>query len=91
MKASLPDPSDQISIYNVLAASKQACDSNGNHKGTSMWGVKHFTTESAAAFLLLCLYLKNKETSYKQERLLSSWKKVVDHFLKTYATDDDIA
>lgn len=48
-------------------------------------------TKSAAVSLASHLCLKYKKVSDKPDDVLSSWQKLMKHFMETYATDDVIA
>lgn len=45
---------------------------------------------SVATYLALHLYLNKKKSLDKLEGMLSFWKKIENHLLRAYATDDTI-
>lgn len=84
------DKSYSISIFNFLANYKPAPDLNEIPKDTAMWCPEHFMSKFAATSLASRIHFTNKKFLDKLEGMLSCWKEILNHTLKTYVTDDII-
>lgn len=87
MKSHTFDAAEQKTPLSFLD-SKMAYDTNGVHEGAAMWLFHLFMKKFASAILNACTCLKPRKKRRLAERILTTYCKVVNCLLSTYATDD---
>lgn len=89
MKSYMFDSSDRISIHGLLSVFQIACNINMVHERAWM-SIFIFSTKKAYQSHPHHLYLSSSRRA-RQERKFTSWSKVLNYMLATYANKDIIA
>lgn len=77
-----------ISVVRFLSSFKLVCNRNGVHVGAALWLLHCFLKRPTAAALKDCIALPSKMHRRHKEFTVTSYRKVVNCLLETYATDD---
>lgn len=89
MRTRLFNGSDPITILTFLSSFRSSCDSIGVHEGAALWLFQYFLRDPAKASLTARLGRPHERGSKAGK--LTSYCQVVNHLLRTFATDDIIA
>ena len=82
---------DPIAVLGFLSRFRNACDKNDISEGAALWCLQFYLTGTAHSILESRLTGGTMAVDVDRTEMIHSYKEAVNFFLKTYATDEEIA